>query len=97
MPRLGEQQSHGSYVGNGTSIQIVLGFQPVKVRIVNWTKDGGEEVLKLDGMEDDTCQLNKNNKGKILSGGITLLDDGFAVGESIYVNKSGSTFLWEAS
>jgi hypothetical protein len=96
MPRLGEQQPSGSYVGNGTSLEITLGFKPVKVRIVNWTLDGSVEVLKLEGMESDTAQVNKQNKGKILSGGVTLLEDGFVVGNSQYVNKNGETFLWEA-
>jgi hypothetical protein len=86
----------GSYIGNGSSITIELGFRPVKVRLVNATEDYTEEVLKLEGMADDTCQLNKNSKGKILSGGITILDDGFVVGDSQYVNRNGDTYLWEA-
>lgn len=86
----------GSYTGNGTTQTITLGFQPKKVRLVNWTEDGSEEVLKLEGMETNTAQLNKTNKGKILSGGITLTDTGFTVGNNQYVNRNGDTYLWEA-
>jgi len=86
----------GSYVGNGLSFTFELGFKPVKVRIINVTQDYSEEALKLEGMPNDICQVNKNTKGKILSGGITILNDGFAIGNSQYVNRNGDTYLWEA-
>ena len=86
----------GEYIGNGTSITIELGFRPSKIRLINATQDYSEEVLKMEGMETDTCQLNKNSKGKILSGGITIMDDGFAVGINQYVNRNGDIYLWEA-
>lgn len=88
---------NGNYVGNGTTQSIVVGFKPSRIHVLNWTNDGSEDVLKLTGMEGDTCQVNKSTKGKILSGGITITSTGFTVGASIYVNKTGSIFLWEVA
>ena len=95
MPELGIQKPSGSYIGNGTTLTIEVGFKPNVVTITNWTKDGSEIVRKHKGMENGTAVIDKNNKGKILQGAVTLTDTGFIVGESQYVNKSGNTYLWE--
>ena len=89
----------GSYVGNGTSQDITLGFRPRKVKV--YSEDNNFIIRKFGdgpchGQGRMTSGGNLAHRGlKITNNGITFTDTGFSVGSNDAVNKNGVTYYYE--
>ena len=92
--------SVGTYIGNGISHEIVLGFRTRRVKIYD---DNNEfDIKHFDGM-DKTRGIGRLQSGgnlahrgiKLSIGGITITDTGFIIGDNEAVNKNGLTYYYE--
>lgn len=87
----------GTYTGNGTTQTITLGFRPkfVKIRSVDGIYDvtnrGTGSTFGLIGVGMTLAYRHVS----VPTGGITITNTGFEVGNSASVNGSGIGYEWE--
>ena len=87
----------GTFVGNGTTQTITLGFRPkfVKIRstdgVYDITNSGTGITFGLIGVGMTLAYRYVS----VPTGGITIDDTGFTVGNSASVNGSGVSYEWE--
>ena len=92
----------GSYVGNGVSQTIVLGYRPKRVKIYS---DDNNFIMRLFDGQSNTHGIGRMTSAgaqmhrglKLTDGGISITDTGFSIGNNVAVNENGKTFYWEAS
>lgn len=90
----------GSYTGNGTTQEITLNFRPRKISIYD---DDNDFIIKhFDGQSKTqgigrtkNAQSEMHRSIKLVSGGITVTDTGFIVGDNPAINKAGVTYYYE--
>lgn len=95
-PYVQQRTPSGEYEGNGTSHSIVCGFRPKRVHI--YSDDNRWIIRHFDG--HSTKGLGRMSVGgmhalrglTLTSGGITITDTGFNVGDNQAVNKNGKTY-----
>jgi hypothetical protein len=81
----------GTFVGNGASRSISIGWRPAAVWLVSGQIGAPDEdrswSIKTDTMPGDGFQANDTESRHETADGITLGDDGFDVGSSVKINK----------
>lgn len=92
----------GSFIGNGSSQSVTLGWEPAAVWIGSGKLQGGNSStkgfsLKLSGMPGSaTYYLRTSGNSYEASGGVTLTSTGFSVGSQAIHNQNGQTIYWWA-
>lgn len=92
-----DQLVSGSYIGNGTSQSVNVGFQPKSVRIYHLGLP--EMMIKSDQFpDDDFIQLRGGSSSFIYktSKGVTITATGFDLGASSVINNNGVSYTFEA-
>jgi len=89
----------GEYVGTGVAFDIVTGFSPRKMEIVD--EETGEVVFKNKRHAAWKCLLRKNygtdqvmKVYKLTADGVQFDTDRAIIGSSNYVNESGKTYTY---
>lgn len=92
--------TRGKYTGNGTSQSINTHSPPHKVAITR--KDRKFEMTayydETDGATIGRSAIDSSGnyrKLEVLSGGITITETGFDIGEHVSVNENGQEYMWE--
>jgi hypothetical protein len=84
----------GSYIGNGTSQAIAIGWQPKYIHIMNTS---GAPAGRRGGFKTDTMAGNNmiQHDGSTATG-VTITSTGFSIDGSAMVNFSADPYTWIA-
>lgn len=85
----------GAFTGDGTVTEVILGYRPKYIKVINITDRIVQE--KLEGMADDTC-LNIVAAGTATantSSLVTIQDNGFTLAAAVAIDEKA--IVWLAS
>lgn len=90
----------GTYTGNGSTMTITIGWQPVFVFIASTRNSGptsqrgaGFKLTTMTG--DDWLDLSTDGVYRTVNG-VTINSTGFSVGSSLQINRNNTVFHWFA-
>lgn len=85
----------GTYVGNGTSRPVDVGWQPALV-VISASAGTVQQSYKTIDMPGDDYMACSTASVFTTTNGITITSTGFSVGSGAGVNGNGNTYYWQA-
>ena len=98
--KLSANVASGEVVGTGSAFNVICGFKPKHIRIMNRTDNSHSEWN--DAMPDASAQLTidsgagSTDVSFITSNGITPLYNGFTIGTNAALNTASDVVYWTA-
>ena len=98
------QRVTGTVEGTGAAIDVVCGFTPTHVRVVNWDGVASMEWFTGMGAAGGYKVVAAGTNSKVTTNGISeyagvsgVTSNGFTIWADADVNASAETLFWEAS